>query len=68
MGPSGRLDEPRTKERTVFKSKLVIGLAALALVVGSGITYRLVTGQCPVGAFCHFIHGDTQAHVTNTSN
>jgi hypothetical protein len=49
-------------ETVMTKTKLV--LAAFALVVASAVTFRLVTGQCPVGAFCHMMHGDAKATTT----
>jgi hypothetical protein len=44
--------------------KLFIGLGALALVIASAVGYRCVTGQCPVGALMHKLHGDAQATTT----
>jgi hypothetical protein len=49
------------------KSKLVWAIGAFALVVASGVTFRLVTGKCPVGAMCEMIHGTpapAETHAT----
>jgi hypothetical protein len=40
--------------------KIKIALAVLALAVGSAVTFRLVTGRCPIGALCHMVHGDAK--------
>ncbi len=47
-------------ESFLLKCKLVCGLAALALVVGSAVTFKVVTGRCPVGAVCQYFHGDAK--------
>ncbi|HVY60986.1 MAG TPA: hypothetical protein VHF22_05000, partial [Planctomycetota bacterium] len=41
----------------LLKKKLAIAAGALALVLGSAIGFKAVTGQCPLAALCHAIHG-----------
>jgi hypothetical protein len=41
-----------------MRQVLICSLGALALLVASAVTFRLVTGECPVGCLMHHIHGD----------
>jgi hypothetical protein len=34
-----------------------IALGTVGLLLAGATTFRLVTGQCPVGAFCEYLHG-----------
>ena len=45
----------------MLKAKLIYILGSLALVAAAGGTYRMVTGECPLAAVCHAIHGDKAA-------
>lgn len=45
----------------MLKSKLIVAVAAFAVVIGSSVAYQLVTGRCALSAFCNAIHGDKPA-------
>jgi hypothetical protein len=51
------------KEEIVLKGKLAYILGSLAIVVGTGVGYRVVTGECPVGALCNAINGKPTTQV-----
>jgi hypothetical protein len=40
-----------------MKRHLVYGLATLVLVVGSAMTFKAITGECPLACFLHHVHG-----------
>lgn len=48
----------------MMRKKLLILAGSLALVVGSAVAYRAVTGQCPLGAVMHKLKGDEQVTTT----
>ncbi len=48
--------------------KLKIALAVFGLVTASAVTFRVATGQCPIGAFCHMMHGDAKTQQPAPAN
>jgi hypothetical protein len=50
-----------------MSNKLAIAIGSIVVVVGSAVGYRLITGQCPVGACMHWAHGD-KAKVAATAD
>jgi hypothetical protein len=41
-----------------------ISLALAGLLVASGVTFRLVTGKCPIGCIMQQVHGDKTANAS----
>ncbi|HZU98360.1 MAG TPA: hypothetical protein VFF73_16760 [Planctomycetota bacterium] len=41
-----------------------VSLALAGLLVASGVTFRLVTGKCPIGCIMHEIKGDKPANAS----
>jgi hypothetical protein len=41
----------------MISKKLLIVVGSLAILLGSAVGFRVITGQCPVGALMHKLHG-----------
>lgn len=53
---------------TMLRSKVFYSVVGgIALLAASGATYKAVTGECPVAAICHCIHGDKCDASTETT-
>ena len=44
----------------MLRSKLFWSAVVFSGLIASAVSYRLVTGQCPIGAICHYVHGDSK--------
>ena len=49
------------------KKAAIAAIGSLLLVGAAGGPYRAVTGECPVGAFCHYMHGDSKAETVQNA-
>ncbi len=50
-----------------MKQRVITTLAIAALIGGSAVTFRLVTGKCPVGCLIHHFRGNETETKTTSS-
>lgn len=49
-----------------MRHKLLLGLAGVALFVGSAMTFKTVTGDCPLAWLMRHLHGHAEQHQVHS--